>query len=74
MTAAGEILNLPVAIPARTPVSAYHLPQRRRAARYIPPQHVHAQPRRQGPETCGYTADGYTRTSPVKGHIIDLFA
>lgn len=76
MTAAGEILNLPVAIPMRSLVSAYHLPQRRAATRCAPqhPQRVYAIPRRQRPETFRYGADGYTRMTPDKGNIIDLFA
>ena len=76
MTAAGEILNLPVAIPMRTPVSAYPLSQREGGTRYLPrqPQRVYALPRRWPPETLRYDADGYTRTMPAKGNIIDLFA
>jgi hypothetical protein len=76
MTAAGEILNLPVAISMRTPVSASPLPQRRGGIRCLPrqPQRVYALPRRQPPETLGYGAEGYTRTTPAKGNIIDLFA
>lgn len=73
MTAAGELLNLPVAVPTRTLVSAHHLPQRRGAARYVPPQRVYVLPRRQRPETFQYSADGYTRTTPDKGNLIDLF-
>jgi hypothetical protein len=76
MTAAGELLNLPVTIPMRTPVSAYPLPQRRSRARHLPPQpqRVYALPRRRRAETWRYDADGYTRTTPEKGNIIDLFA
>lgn len=76
MTAAGELLNLPVVIPMRKLVSAYHPPPRRDAARYHPPQpqRVYAIPRRKHPETVRYDADGYTRITPDKGGIIDLFA
>jgi hypothetical protein len=75
MTATGELLNLPVAMPMRSLVSAYNLPQKRDAARYHPPQsqRVHAFPRRRPPETCRYGADGYTRMTPAKGDIIDIF-
>jgi hypothetical protein len=75
MTATGEILNLPVAMPRRSLVSAYQLPQKRDAARYHPPQsqRVHTLPRRQPPETYRYDADGYTRSTPDKGNIIDIF-
>ena len=74
MTAAGEILNLPV--PMRTPVSAYPLPQQRGGTRYLPrqAQRIYALPRRRPPATLRYGADGYTRTPPAKGNIIDLFA
>lgn len=75
MTAAGELLNLPVAMPVRSLVPAYHLPQKRDAARYQPPQsqRVHALPRHRPPETYRYGADGYTRSTPAKGGIIDIF-
>ena len=76
MTAAGELLNLPVAIPMRNPVSAYHLPPRQDAVRYHRPQaqRVYALPRRKPPEAFRYDADGYTRVTPEKGNIVDLFA
>jgi hypothetical protein len=76
MTAAGELLNLPVVIPMRKLASAYHPSQRRGAASYLcrQPQRVYALPRHRRSETFGYCADGYTRTTPDKGNIIDLFA
>lgn len=75
MTAAGELLNLPVVIPMRSLVSAYHLPLKRDAARYHPPQtqQVYALPRPRRSETIRYGADGYTRVTPEKGNIIDIF-
>jgi hypothetical protein len=76
MTAAGELLNLPVAIPARNPVAAYHLPPRQGAVRYNRPQaqRVYPLPHRKPSEAFRYDADGYTRVTPEKGGIIDLFA
>jgi hypothetical protein len=74
MTAAGELLNLPVAIPMRPVVSAYNLPQRRGAARYAHPRRVYGFAHRERPDTLRYRADGYTTTAPDKGNIIDLFA
>lgn len=73
MTAAGELLNLPVTVPQRSMVSAYHLPQRRGAPRYVPPQRVYVLPRSQRPEAFQYGADGYIRTTPDKGNLIDIF-
>ena len=69
-------MNLPVVIPKRTPVSAYPPPQQRSGTRYLPrqAQRIYALPRRRPPVTLGYGADGYTRTTPAKGSIIDLFA
>lgn len=74
MTATGEILNLPVAIPTRTLPSSFSLPQRRCAARYIRPHRVYSLPNRQQSNTFRYGADGYTKAAPDKGNIIDLFA
>jgi hypothetical protein len=74
MTATGELLNLPVAIPMRSMVSAYNRPQRRGAARYANPHRVYGLQHRERPDTLQYRANGYTTAAPDKGNIIDLFA
>jgi hypothetical protein len=73
MTAAGEILNLPVAIPMRPVVPAYSLPQRRPTTQFTQPHRVYRLSDRQQPGTFCYGADGYTAKVPDKGDLIDLF-
>jgi hypothetical protein len=74
MTAAGEILNLPVAIPMRPVVPAYSLPQRHSTTRYTPPPRIFRIPHHSVPDATWYGADGYTAKVPEKGNVIDLFA
>ena len=73
MTAAGELLNLPVAIPMRPVVPAYHLPQRRAANRFAQPYRVYRLAHQQPSDRPWYGADGYTVQASEKGNNIDLF-
>jgi hypothetical protein len=74
MTAAGEILNLPVAIPMRPVVPTHSLPQRHSTTRYAPPHRIYRIPHQSPPDASWYDADGYTAKVPEKGNVIDLFA
>jgi hypothetical protein len=73
MTAAGELLNLPVAIPMRPVVPAYHLPERRATNRFSRPYRVYGRPHHQSSDCRWYGANGYTVQASEKGNNIDLF-
>jgi hypothetical protein len=74
MTAAGELLNLPVAIPMRPVVPAYQLPQRRAPNRFAQPYRVYRHRQQQPSNSLWYGANAYAVKAPDKGNVIDLFA
>ena len=73
MSATGELLNLPVAIPVRTLAPSFPLPQRRDRFRYVRPHLVYRLPNPQRGDIFRYGADGYKKAAPDKGNIIDLY-